>query len=143
VIVVLADDFSGAAELAGLAASRGWSAEVQTSFDANSDAEVIAHDADTRQKSELEAVRITREVTRQVIAAKPTWIFKKTDSDLRGHIRAEIEALMIAAGYSECVFIPANPSKGRVIDGGRYLVNGVPMCSNCSENQHEYSHHPS
>jgi uncharacterized protein YgbK (DUF1537 family) len=127
VIVVLADDISGAAELAGLAASRGWSAEVQTSFDANSDAEVIAFDADTRQKSELEAVRITREVTRQVIAAKPAWIFKKTDSVLRGHIRAEIEALMNAAGYTECVFIPANPSKGRVIDGGRYFVNGVPL----------------
>jgi uncharacterized protein YgbK (DUF1537 family) len=42
VIVVIADDFSGAAELAGLAASRGWNAEVQTSFDANSDADVIA-----------------------------------------------------------------------------------------------------
>ena len=126
-IVVIADDFSGAAELAGLAASRGWNAEVQTSFDANSDADVIAFDADTRQKSELEAVRITHEITRQVIASRPAWIFKKTDSVLRGHIRAEIEALMIAAGYSECVFIPANPSKGRVIDGGRYIVNGVPL----------------
>lgn len=126
-IVVIADDFSGAAELAGLAASRGWSAEVQTSFNANSDAEVIAFDADTRQKSELEAVRITREVMRQVIAAKPAWIFKKTDSVLRGHIRAEIEAVMSTEAYSECVFIPANPSKGRVIDGGHYLVNGVPL----------------
>jgi uncharacterized protein YgbK (DUF1537 family) len=127
VIVVLADDFSGAAELAGLAASRGWSAEVQTSFDPSSGAEVIAFDADTRQKCELEAVRITHEVTRQVIAAKPAWIFKKTDSVLRGHIRAEIEAVMSTAAYSECVFIPANPSIGRVIVGGRYLVNGVPL----------------
>ena len=126
-IVVLADDISGAAELAGLAASRGWSAEVQTSFDAKSDAEVIALDADTRQKSQLEAVRITHDVTRQIMAAKPAWIFKKTDSVLRGHIRAEIEAVMSTAAYSECVFIPANPSKGRVIVHGRYLVNGVPL----------------
>ena len=51
-IVVIADDFSGAAELAGLAASRGWNAEVQTSFDANSDAEVIAFDDFIKYKSE-------------------------------------------------------------------------------------------
>ncbi len=50
----MADDVSGAAELAGLAAARGWRAEVQTRFDASSGADVIALDADTRQKKELE-----------------------------------------------------------------------------------------
>lgn len=126
-IIVLADDFSGAAELAGIAAARGWRAEVQTRFDATSDAEVIAVDTDTRLKSEAEAARLVGEVARAVVAAGPAWIFKKTDSVLRGHIRVELEATLDAAGLHECVFIPANPSKGRVIVGGRYLVQGVPL----------------
>ena len=126
-IAILADDFSGAAELAGIAAALGFKAEVQTVFDPSSDAEVIAVDADTRLMSEDAAARVVREITRQVAAAQPAWIYKKTDSVMRGHIRAEIEAILEAANLAECVFIPANPSKGRIIRGGRYFVDGVPL----------------
>jgi D-threonate/D-erythronate kinase len=126
-IAILADDFSGAAELAGIAAARGYKAEVQTVFDPASDAEVIAVDTDTRLKSEDEAASVVGEITRKVVAAQPAWIYKKTDSVMRGHIRAEIEAILDATGFSQCVFIPANPSKERVIRSGHYFVNGVPL----------------
>ena len=126
-IVVIADDFSGAAELAGIAAARGFKAEVQTQFDPASDAEVIAVDTDTRLRTESEAARIVGGVAQQVIAAKPEWIYKKTDSVLRGHVRAEIEAILDAIGQRDCLFIPANPSKGRIIDDGHYFVDAVPL----------------
>ncbi len=126
-IAILADDFSGAAELAGIAAARGCKAEVQTVFDPSSDAEVVAVDTDTRLKSESEAARIVSDVARAISATKSAWIYKKTDSVLRGHVRVEIEAILSATGQRDCVFIPANPSKGRVIRAGRYLVNGVPL----------------
>lgn len=126
-IAILADDFSGAAELAGIAAALGLKAEVQTVFDPSSDAEVIAVDTDTRLKSENEAAQIVQDVTRRIIAAKPSWIYKKTDSVMRGHIRVEIEAILDAASLEYCVFIPANPSKGRIIRGGDYFVDDVPL----------------
>ncbi|MBM3877876.1 MAG: four-carbon acid sugar kinase family protein [Verrucomicrobia bacterium] len=126
-IAIIADDLSGAAELAGIAAARGWRAEVQTRFDPSSEAEVIAIDTNTRLKSETEAARIVGGVARAVAAARPSWIFKKTDSVLRGHIRAEIAAVLAATGLRDCVFIPANPSKSRVIRGGRYFIAGVPL----------------
>lgn len=126
-IAILADDFSGAAELAGIAAARGFKAEVQTDFNPSSEAEVIAVDTDTRLKPEGEAVRIVSAVARQIMAGKPAWIYKKTDSVMRGHLGAEIEAILDAAGLDECVLIPANPSKGRVIRGGRYFIEGVPL----------------
>ncbi len=135
-IAIIADDFSGAAELAGIAEARGFKAEVQTQFDPNSDAEVIAVDTDTRLRTESEAVQIVGEVTRQIIAATPVWIYKKTDSVLRGHIRAEIEAILDATGKRDCLYIPANPSKGRIIDGGLYFVNGVPL------NETVFAHDP-
>jgi len=50
VIAVIADDLTGAAELAGAAASFGLSAEVHTSFRPESGADVIAIDSDTRGK---------------------------------------------------------------------------------------------
>jgi len=126
-IAIIADDFSGAAELAGIAAARGFKAEVQTQFDPNSQAEVIAVDTDTRLRSETQARRIVGEVTRRILASQPAWIYKKTDSVLRGHIRAEIEAILDVTGQHDCLLIPANPSKGRVVHIGRYFVNGVPL----------------
>jgi uncharacterized protein YgbK (DUF1537 family) len=126
-IAILADDFSGAAELAGIAAARGLKAEAQTAFDPDSDAEVIAVDTDTRLQREDEAARVVRDIALRVAAAKPAWIYKKTDSVLRGHIRREIEAILDAGGLTECVFIPANPSKGRIIREGHYFVDGEPL----------------
>lgn len=126
-IAILADDFSGAAELAGLAAARGFTAEVQTEFDPSANADVIAVDTDTRLKDEDEAAKIVGEVTRRVAAAGPAWIYKKTDSVLRGHVRVEIEAILESTGLAACIFIPANPSKDRVIRGGRYEIGGVPL----------------
>ncbi|MCB1209672.1 MAG: four-carbon acid sugar kinase family protein [Verrucomicrobiales bacterium] len=126
-IAVLADDFSGAAELAGIAAMRGFGAEVQTVFDPASTAEVIAVDCDSRGLSEeLAAERVTA-IAKAVAASAPEWIYKKTDSVLRGNVRMEIEAILGATGLRKCLFIPANPSKGRVIRGGEYFINGVPL----------------
>lgn len=126
-IAIIADDFSGAAELAGIAAARGFKAEVQTVFDPATDAEVIAIDTDTRLKSGTEASRIVSSVGRQVAAAQPDWIFKKTDSVLRGHPREEIEALLEVTGLTSCILIPANPSKGRVVRDGLYFIDNVPL----------------
>lgn len=126
-IAILADDLSGAAELAGIAALRGYTAEVQTVVDPTSNADVIAIDTDTRLKSEAEAVRVVGELTKCILAARPEWLYKKTDSVLRGHVRPEIEAILDAAGFSDCIFIPANPSKGRIIRAGRYEIGGVPL----------------
>jgi len=126
-IAILADDLSGAAELAGIAAARGFKAEVQTVFDPLTDADLIAVDGDTRTRLEAEAVGVVREITRQILAARPSWIYKKTDSVLRGHIRAEIEAMLEVTGRTNCLFIPANPSKGRVVREGRYFVADVPL----------------
>lgn len=126
-IAILADDFSGAAELAGIAAARGFSAEVQTVFDPASEADVIAIDTDTRRLCENEATEIVRSLTKRLLSANPKWIYKKTDSVLRGHVRAEIEAILDATGLADCVFIPANPSKDRLIRDGRYFINGIPL----------------
>jgi len=126
-VIIIADDLSGAAELAGIAFAHGLSAEVQRQFEPRTDAQMIAIDTDSRHlRPEIAADRVRR-FAEQVAAEKGAWLFKKVDSVLRGNPRAEIEALLQATGKRRAVLLPANPSRGRTIRGGRYLIDGVPL----------------
>ena len=128
-IVVVADDLSGAAELAGIAANAGLLAEVVTwpfdGFFEECHSSVLAVDGDTRGMREVDAVARMQEIGAWVRERQPEWVFKKVDSVLRGHVRAEGEALRSALELDQVLLVPANPSKGRVIRGGRYWVNEV------------------
>ncbi|HZN33761.1 MAG TPA: four-carbon acid sugar kinase family protein [Pirellulaceae bacterium] len=126
-IVILADDLSGAAELAGIAFARGLATEVQRTFEPASPAEVIAVDTDSRHLPAADAAARVAAVARQIAASQPAWIFKKVDSVLRGNVRVEIEAILKATGQQQAVLVPANPSRGRTIARGQYLVDGLPL----------------
>jgi uncharacterized protein YgbK (DUF1537 family) len=126
-IIVLADDLSGAAEIAGIAFDHGLSAEVQRQFDPATAAQVVAIDTDSRDLPAAGAAQHLRRITEQVLAARPTLIFKKVDSLLRGNVRAEIEAVVDITQQRRAILLPANPSRGRVIAGGLYLIDGVRL----------------
>ncbi|MBW8883384.1 MAG: four-carbon acid sugar kinase family protein [Planctomycetia bacterium] len=126
-IIVLADDLSGAAELAGIAFAHGLPAEVQRQFEPATGAQLIAIDTDSRHLSAAAAADLVRSITAQVLTTEPAWIFKKVDSVLRGNVRAEIEAILETTGQSRALLIPANPSRGRVIRGGHYFIDGIPL----------------
>ena len=128
-IVVIADDLTGATELAGAAVEHGLTAEVQTRFDPVSKADVVALDTHTRSRPAQEAAQTVSSVSRAVFRAKPHWVYKKTDSVLRGNVRVEIEAILQAGGGNvrNALLVPANPSRGRVIRGGEYFVQGLPL----------------
>jgi uncharacterized protein YgbK (DUF1537 family) len=126
-IIVIADDLSGAAELSGIAFAHGLSAEVQRQFEPSSDAQVVAVDTDTRLLSAQAAAARVRQIAEQVLSSQPAWIFKKVDSVLRGNPRVEIEAVLQATGQRRALLVPANPTRGRVISAGRYLIDGMPL----------------
>ena len=128
-MIVIADDITGAAEIAGIAFSRGQQVRLvcgSTVCCDNVAAQTTVIATDTRSMSEAEAVAETRRIASSIIH-HPSPIFKKTDSALRGHVVAELSALMEAAGYQRAVFLPANPSKGRIIKNGIYYINNVPI----------------
>jgi len=127
VIVVIADDISGAAELAGVAFERGFAAEVQTRFDPESEAEIVAVDTNTRQLPPEKAAARVSVVARAAAGARPSLIYKKTDSVLRGAIIPEIDGILRVTHRQRSLLIPANPSRGRIIRGGEYFVNGIPL----------------
>ena len=138
-IVVIADDLTGAAELAGIAFSHGLTAEVHTEFNPKTDADVICLDTNTRLLPAEKAAAKLRIIAKRIMAAKPEWIYKKTDSVLRGNIAAELHALLESTARTRAIFIPANPSRKRVIRKGRYFIEKTPLHETDFAND---PHHP-
>ena len=126
-IVVIADDFTGAAELGGIGFRHGLKTEICTVVPAHPEVDLLVIAADTRSKDVEAAVADMLEITRRVCELRPELVYKKTDSVLRGHVVAELKVHMEVLGYKQALLVPANPALGRVVRGGRYFVNGVPV----------------
>ena len=127
--VVIADDITGAAEIAGVAWGMGCRVGFTTSPEglAADGADVTVLATDTRSMSREDAVATTErtvELLRCIAPLQRFKIFKKTDSVLRGHVAAELQVLM-RAGYDRALLLPANPSKDRCISHGLYRVGGM------------------
>lgn len=127
-ILVIADDITGAAEMAGVARRMGCRVRFTTSPDRLDGSEEVAVLAtDTRSMRREQALDTTRAiVVRLSELPKGVILFKKTDSALRGHLVAELQELMLL-GYGRALLLAANPSKGRCIEGGIYTINGTPI----------------
>jgi len=126
-IAVIADDFTGAAELGGIGLRHGLMTEVRSIVPAATDTGLLVIAADTRSKGEAEAVEDMLRITQQLKRLKPDWIYKKTDSVLRGHVVAELRAHLDVLGFASALLIPANPALGRTIVDGHYFLNGIPV----------------
>lgn len=127
-IAVIADDITGAAEMAGIAHRLGLRVQLAMWPRAVNDCDVLVVATDTRSMHEAEAVAETRRVA-EALGEIPgvDGVFKKTDSALRGHVVAELSALLPLTRYSRALYIPANPSKGRIIRDGVYYIGGTPL----------------
>lgn len=127
--LVIADDLTGAAEIAGVAHRLGCRVRLTTALgQLTPQDEVVVIATDTRSMKREEALRTTEEVISQIarLGMRPDRLFKKTDSVLRGHVRSELEALQ-ALGYHRALLLPANPSKGRLIRRRIYSIGGTPL----------------
>lgn len=126
-LIVIADDITGAAEIAGVALRHGLKTTLSiglSDIPEDSDLWVIA--TDTRSESEAHAINTIKTITDK-LKRSGNIIFKKTDSVLRGHITAELLTIMNVMGFRHTMLIPQNPSKRRIIYNGRYYVDGIPL----------------
>jgi len=137
-IIVIADDFSGAAELANAALQAGLSAEVQMHFCAGSGADVVCVDTETRSLPPEAAAALAGKVAQAIAAVHPELVYKKCDSVLRGPVAAESFAVARALGRNRVLLVPANPSRQRLIRGGEYFVEGTPLAQTTFATDPEY-----
>jgi uncharacterized protein YgbK (DUF1537 family) len=121
---VIADDFTGAAEIAGICLRYNLKtivSAVGTDL-SNNDADVIVINTDSRSKNKEAAIEVTMLAIKQLLLLKPGWIYKKTDSVLRGYVVDELKVQMALTGFKKVLFVPANPSLGRTIKNGHYFI---------------------
>lgn len=155
-IIAIADDITGAAEIAGLGFAHGMTTTLFTEVpETLPDADLMVLATDTRSLSEEEAVTATSNMLQQlknvnlskkmltemnVTGARPNppIFFKKTDPLLRGHVVPELQTIMRGSRYTKVLYVPANPSMGHVIRGGRFFINNEPIDQTPLEHDAEF-----
>ncbi len=126
-LLVVADDLTGALEAGALLAGAGVETDVTVGW-RESDAAAVVVDTETRHTDADRAAAIVSEAARRARERGATYLFKKTDSTLRGPIAAELEAAMMGWGATRpLVYLPAYPRMGRTVRGGILYVDGVPL----------------
>ena len=149
-IIVIADDITGAAEIAGIANSAGLKTKlVMAGNDITGGLlcdkhlnDVVIFATDTRQMPEQDAVNEIEKLTSLCVGGrkcgKDFILFKKTDSALRGHIMEECNAIIRNSFYNKVLLLPQNPSKGRIVRGGKDYINNVPLNETLFANDPEF-----
>ncbi|MBL7743908.1 MAG: hypothetical protein JNN00_10585 [Chitinophagaceae bacterium] len=137
-IAVIADDLTGAAELAGISLRYGLRTELCTGDVKNTNADVLVISTDSRSMDRGHAMEVTARVLQQVLQLKPGWIYKKTDSVLRGYVMDELKIQMQLMGKDNAFILPANPSLGRTIRNGEYFIDGKRISETGFANDPEF-----
>lgn len=126
-LAVITDDFTGAAEIGGLALAKGFSVTIETRAVHATSSDILVLATNMRSMAPEAARAMSARLTAELMGLWPTLIFKKVDSVLRGHIGPELGAMMETEGKRRALLVPANPSLGRTIENGIYFVAGVPI----------------
>lgn len=126
VLVIVADDLTGALDTAAPFAARGLHTQVALTPRALEDAlaqspDVISVNLASREKLAEEALTLVR----RVVAMLPRGIrlFKKVDSRLKGHVEVELDGIP----YQRALVAPAIPAFGRIVQDGHVKGFGVDV----------------
>ncbi len=129
--VIIADDFTGAADTGVQFANAGL--QVKVIINASAIAreikacDVLVIDLETRLISAKEAYNKHYDVGKQLHNIGNCMVYKKLDSTLRGNIGSEIDGLMDSMNFKMTLLAPALPVYGRTVVNGEVLVNNVKL----------------
>ena len=130
-LLIIADDFTGALDSGVQFASLGAKTLVVTEDNyslLDSDGlDVLVFDAETRHICKQESYNKVYNIAKLAKDFNIPYVYKKTDSGLRGNIGAELAGAMDALGVDEMSFVPAFPKMKRVTINGVHYVDGVPV----------------
>jgi len=123
-IVVIADDFTGAAEIAGLGLRYGLKVVIKLEFTTNIDADLLIIATDSRSMNSGDAYKTMRNLYEKLVGKNYDFVFKKTDSVFRGHILKELKAVIDICIMKKILLVTSNPALGRKIINGKYYIDG-------------------
>ena len=121
-ITVIADDLTGAAEIAGICLRYGLTVSLGIDAIPETLTDVRIVSTDSRSASEAEAKTIHSNLSSDIFKDHNDWVFKKCDSVLRGYVLTELSVLLEASHKKRALIQPTNPATGRCIKDGNYYV---------------------
>ncbi len=129
-LLIIADDFTGALDTGVQFASQGIKTRVllydeKEDLIKNDDTQVLVIDAETRHVSKDEAYDIVYNIVKKTMDEKIPYIYKKTDSALRGNIGSELVAVIDGSNKKALPFIPAFPKMNRVTKDGIHYIDNI------------------
>lgn len=130
VLLIIADDFTGALDTGVQFAARGIKTRVVVGADTaltHQNADVLVVDTETRHLPAAQAYAAVEGLVQRAKYAGFAYLYKKTDSALRGNVGAELAALLSASGSRQLAFLPAFPQMNRVTKNGVQYIDGVPV----------------
>ena len=133
-VAIVADDLTGALDVAGPFAGRGQHTVVAVDAEACAPeafdgASVVSINATSRHLSADRAAHLVRAVMRRLCPVDARILIKKIDSTLRGNVAAETLAMLDASGRRHAIIAPAFPAQGRTVQNGMVHVRGEPLPS--------------
>ena len=126
-ITVVADDITGAAEIAGICLRYGIAVSFGIDAIPERRATVNVVATDTRSLSAADAYKRHFILAKAIRAISDDFIFKKVDSVLRGHVLNELLALSAAEEKEHILLQPANPQSKRCIVKASYYIDNIPI----------------
>lgn len=131
-LLIIADDFTGALDTGVQFAASGAETRVVTSTDydfqkSEKSVQVLVLDAETRHLTAEDAYQIVYNISKRAYESGIPFIYKKTDSALRGNIGSELQAVLDATRQPSLHFLPAFPTMNRVTRDGIHYIDGVPV----------------
>lgn len=131
-LLVIADDFTGALDTGVQFAASGAETRVVTNIEydfsrTGREVQVLVLVAETRHVKWEEAYRMVYGIAKRACESGIPYLYKKTDSALRGNIGSELKAVLDAAGKRSLHFLPAFPRMNRVTRNGIHYIDGSPV----------------
>lgn len=130
-LLIIADDLTGALDTGVQFAASGAATRVVTNINYDyseaKEVKVLVMDAETRHLDPREAYQVVYNITKKAILYGIPFIYKKTDSALRGNIGSELTAVLHAAEAESLSFFPAFPKMKRTTVDGIHYIDGIPV----------------
>lgn len=131
-LLIIADDFTGALDTGVQFAASGAETRVITDtgydfFRTEKEVQVLVLDVETRHLRPEQAYHTVYQIAKKAYQYGIPFIYKKTDSALRGNIGSELKAVIDATKLPSLQFLPAFPKMNRVTRDGIHYIDGVPV----------------
>lgn len=131
-LLVIADDVTGALDTGVQFAARGAATRVMTDpacIHAGiwESVQVLVLMLNTRHVAPKDAYNMVYRAVREALDSGCRYIYKKTDSALRGNIGSELSAVMDAAGMDSLPFVQSFPKMNRITQNGIHYIDGIPV----------------